>query len=147
MKTLPISGIFTVEIEKVNEITYVDDGSEFIETINDIGCEPSGKLILRPVLLLGTIDPINLLRDAKKDNANLGLYHALSILNSHSIPEDLRDYKGILFPGTLRVASRNAFIPTLFFSHDINARWRASCHWLKDPITKDYILLKFKTAA
>lgn len=151
MKILPISNPFSVFIENVDNIKYMDDGAEFMQTINDIGYNPWGKLILRPVLLLETINPINLLRNAERENVNLGLYHAISILNTNLkqilIPEDLRDYKEILFPGTLRTASGNAFIPTLFFSKDINARWRTSCHWTRDLIEKGSILLKFKIVA
>ncbi len=145
METLIKFNPFLVEIEFVGqEINYVDDGSEFIQTINDVGSNPHGRLVLIPIPIQETIPVINLIRSAREEKTNLGLYHALSILNSNSIPEELRDYK-ILFPGTLRTASGNAFIPTLFFSHDINSRWRRSCHWLKDYfITKDYILLKYK---
>jgi len=141
---------FEVEIENLkvgDPIKYVDDGSEYIETINDVGCNPSGRLVLQPFFFNeeeNSLSTVKVLRKAIEINANLGLYHALSILNknSNSISDELRHYK-ILFPGTLRIAANNAFIPTLFFSRDINARWRISCHWFANLVNpKEEILLK-----
>lgn len=147
METLTLFEPFTVQIEKINSVVrYVDEGCDSIKTINDVGDKPSGNLILKPVPLSGAMNPISLIRDSKDLNYNLGLYHALSLLNSHSLPKELREFK-ILFPGTLRIAAEKAFIPVLFFSKDINARWRTSGHWLDDLIGKNHVVLYYKAVA
>ncbi|TSD03065.1 MAG: hypothetical protein Athens071416_325 [Parcubacteria group bacterium Athens0714_16] len=144
METLTIFEPFTVQIEDTgtgNVIRYVDEGD--VKTINDVGCIPNGKLILKPILVKGIIKPLSLIRDSRDMGFNLGLYHALSLINSHSLTEELKDYK-ILFPGTLRIACQRAFIPTLFFSKDLNARWRTSCNWIDEFIGEGNVFLKFK---